>query len=425
MIRRHYFYLAIFLLSLLGCTNKEEQERLKWRVTLDPQDKQPYGAYLAANLLSYSFPKAALEPLSKGFRYDDIDGKLKRTDNDSPALIVFCGLDFQLSEEEWNNLKQFANEGNELMIFCSSLDEKIEKDLSCYKEPGDEVPMGFGNLPPDFNNMNVLSIAGAQDKRYGYHGRSLKGFFAVEIDSANIVHETNTSPDDSYSGVKFHAPDTLGFTGKMPDMLRYPVGGGHITLHAAPMALSNYFLLQPGNLDYFTAILHTLPKNISKVYTHHYYKRSASKSDLSILWKFPATKWALLLGIFALLMYVLFEGKRKQRIIPIVAPLKNDSVSFVETVGRLYYNKGDHTNLAEKMIQQFMEWVRTHYFLNTNLLNETFVQQLTIKSGQPEVTVRELLDMIHEIRLRSVKIDDPYLYKLYNTIQQFYKNHSK
>jgi len=425
MNSRHYIYFAVLLLALVGCSNKEEQEKIKWRVTLDPADKRPYGTYLASGLLRYSFPKAALESLSTGFRYDNIDSKLKQNESDSAALIVFCGLDFKLSEDEWRNLKQFASDGNELMIFCSTLDEKIEKDLSCYKAPGNEAPAGFGYVPPDLDNMNVLRIEGLPGKRYGYQGRSLKGYFSVEIDSSNIARETDTSDDYDYDDIKVYVPDTLGYADKYPDMVRYRVGKGHITLHAAPLALSNYFLLQPGNLEYVTAILQTLPGNISKIYTHNYYKRSASKSGLSILWKFPATRWALLLAMFALLMYILFEGKRKQRVIPIIAPLKNDSVSFVETVGRLYYNKGDHTNLAEKMVQQFLEWVRTHYFLNTNLLNENFIHQLTIKSGQPEPVVRELLDMIHEIRLRSVKIDDPYLYKLYSTIQQFYKNHGK
>jgi hypothetical protein len=130
-----------------------------------------------------------------------------------------------------------------------------------------------------------------------------------------------------------------------------------------------------------------------------------------------------LLGIFALLLYILFEGKRKQRIIPIIAPLKNESVSFAETVGRLYYNKGDHANLAGKMTQQFLEWVRIQYLLNTNLLNEEFIKQLTIKSGEPETVVRALADMIQEIKLGTAQIDDAYLYQLYNTIQQFYKNH--
>jgi predicted DNA-binding ribbon-helix-helix protein len=134
---------------------------------------------------------------------------------------------------------------------------------------------------------------------------------------------------------------------------------------------------------------------------------------------------ALMIGIFALLMYVFFESKRRQKIVPIIAPLKNESVSFVETVGRLYYNKGNHANLADKMIQQFLEWVRNNHMLNTNLLNDTFVQQLAMRTGQPETTVKELVQMIHETRLRQTNIDEAYLYQLYSTIQQFYKNHHK
>ncbi len=421
-MRRYHLHIMILLLALYGCSpNKAEQERIKWQVTLSAVDKRPYGAYLASNSIKYAFPAAALEPLSPGFRYDKMDSKMKHND-DGRSLIIFCGIDFKLSEEEWRNLKQFINNGNEVMIFCSSLDEKIEKDLSCYKEHGDEIPAGYYYVQPDLHNMDVLRIEGTPGRRYGYEGRSIKGFFSVEIDSANITNKEDSSDDDNDDNTRIYVPDTLGYANDMPDMLRYRIGEGHLTLHAAPLVLSNYFLLQPGNVDYLNALWQTLPKDINKIYTHNYYKRSASKSGLSILWKYLATRWALLLAIFLLLMYVLFEGKRKQRIIPIIAPLKNDSVSFVETVGRLYYNKGNHANLADKMVQQFLEWVRTRYLLNTNLLNENFIHQLTIKSGQPETTVREILDMIHEIRLKSVKIDDPYLYKLYNTIQLFYKN---
>ncbi len=420
-MRSYYLYIVALLLVLSGCSaDKAEQERIKWEITLSASDKRPYGAYLAASSIKYALPAAVLEPLPAGFRYDNMDHKMKHND-DGRALIIFCGLDFKLSNEEWKNLKQFINNGNEVMIFCSSLDEKIEKDLSCYKEPGDENPHTFYNAPPDLHNIDVLRMESTGSRRYGYEGRSIKGYFSVEIDSANITDKTDSADDDN-DDMRIYVPDTLGYANEMPDMLRYRIGDGHLTLHAAPLVLSNFFLLQPGNVDYLNAVWQTLPKNINKIYTDNYYNRSASSSKLSVLWKYPATRWALLLAIFLLLMYVLFEGKRKQRIIPIVAPLKNDSVSFVETVGRLYYNKGNHANLADKMVQQFLEWVRTHYLLNTNLLNDNFINQLTIKSGQPEATVRETLEMIHEIRLRSAKIDDPYLYKLYNTIQQFYKN---
>ena len=425
MNMKHYLYIATLVLVLCGCSSTTaERQKTNWHISLEPGDKQPYGTWLTDKSLRYVFPHVVYENLPPGFRFENMDSKMKSYDY-GRSLIILWGLDFRLSDEEWRNLKQFVNNGNELVVFCSTLDDKIQKDLSCYKEPGEEEYATTFSEQTDFHNLNVLRIAGLSWRKFGYEGRSIKGYFSIETDTANITPKTDTSDNDNYDNIRIYAPDTLGYGNDRPNMVRYRIGDGHITLHAAPLVISNYFLLQPGNVDYLNAIWQTLPKNINRMYTVSYYKRSGSGSGLSVLWKFPATQWALLLGLFVIIMYVLFEGKRKQRIIPIVAPLRNDSVSFVETVGRLYYNKGNHTNLADKMVQQFLEWVRMNYFLNTNLLNENFVQQLTIKSGQPESTVQEMMEMIHETRLRSVKIDDPYLYKLYNTIQQFYKNHHR
>jgi hypothetical protein len=60
--------------------------------------------------------------------------------------------------------------------------------------------------------------------------------------------------------------------------------------------------------------------------------------------------------------------------------------------------------------------------LSTNLLNERFIALLAIKSGQPESTVRGLVEMIQEVKEGEVTIDEAYLYQLYSTIQKFYKN---
>ena len=449
-MRKTCIHIALLLLLILsGCFRDKRLEELKkWKVTLDHNDKRPYGAWLACQSLKYHFPDAAIQTLSSGFRYTNMDNEMKYN-NSGRTLLILQGFNFYLSEAEWHDLKQFVNNGNELVIFCSKLDSKIERDLGCEKKLSGEEGYDFYPLASDHDNKKVLHLAGDPGKEYGYVGHSIKGYFLLTNDTAepenksvagaayadsvsdnstypaDTNNENNTSSNDDtyYDDITWARPDTLGYAYDNPDFIRYRAGEGHITLHAAPLVLSNYFLLQPGNEQYLSALWQTLPKNINRIFWSDYYSRNTDESSTNILWRYPATRIALLLGIFVLLVYILFEGKRKQRIIPIIEPLKNDSVSFVETVGRLYYNTGNQSNLAGKMIQQFLEWVRTYYLLNTNLLNENFIYQLTIKSGQPEATVRGIVDMIHEIRLKDAKIDDPYLYQLYNTIQQFYKNH--
>jgi hypothetical protein len=426
---RHIYITILTLISLSACTgDKQQEDQSKWTVTLVEDDKRAYGNYLAFESLKYYFPGASVEQLSHGFKYNYMDNKMKYNYVGS-TLLILEGLNFNVSIDEWAELKRFISGGNEVVIFCSSLDDKIEQELNCYKKLQEEEYNIYYQSATMYDDRNSLFLASNPKKSYGYQGRSVRGFFSLPektSDSDNVSTSHSSSSDDSKSASssEWSKPDTLGYiyAATSPNFLRYKLGEGHLTLHAAPLVLSNYFLLQDGNENYMTGIWQTLPDNIVSVYWNDYFKRSIDESSFDILWKYPATRYALLLSLLALAFYVLFEGKRKQRIIPIIEPLKNDSVSFVETVGRLYYNKRNHANLAEKMTQQFLEWVRTHYFLNTNILNDNFIHLLTIKSGQPESTVRGLMEMIHEVKLGGIKLDDAYLYQLYNTIQQFYKN---
>lgn len=408
------FLLLLLAAALQGCLHdKAAEERRKWEVRPMRDNKLPYGTFLAWKSLKYYFPESKIDVLPPSFHYSNIDSSMSSVPG-GPALMILQGLDFNVSGTEWQALKNFINEGNEVLIFCSSLDHKIEEELNCRKENARMEELPHFLTAGRKTNEQTISIAGSAHQ-YGYSGRSIKGYFSIEPDSSETEQDSNIN---YFSAL----PDTLGYADGRPDFIRYSLGNGHLLLHGAPLVLSNYFLLQNENENYLTGLWNTLPDHISRIYWNDYYKRKRESAGLGMLFRYPATRLALLLAIFSILLYIVFEGKRKQRIIPVIPPLRNDSVSFVETVGRLYYNKGNHVNLAGKMVQQFLEWVRTHYYLNTNLLNEEFIRQLTIKSGQPETTVRSLMEMIHEIRLGTAFTDDAYLYRLYNTIQSFYKS---
>lgn len=410
-------YLLLVSCLLQSCKHKP----INWKVSLDQKDKDPYGTYLAFKSLESCFPGVETKTFSRGFRYDHIDDKMKYGNT---SLFVLAGLTFNVSEEEIDRLIEYAAAGNELLIFSSTLDEQFSKRLNVRKLPYG-ANTAYEDLPLNRNydgtkNSSILRLKARPGRLYGYFGRYLTSYFTLNSDS--LGSGTDTS-EDAHKIYISPTPDTLGSTEDGPDFIRFKVGEGHITLHAAPLVLSNYFLLQEGNQQYLETIWQSMPKGIDRIYWNEYYKRSTAKSDPGILMRHPATRIAVWLSIIALLLYILFEGKRRQRIVPVVPPLENSSVSFVETVGRLYYNKGDHRNLAEKMIQHFLEWVRNHYYISTNHLNEDFVKQLVSRSGLEETMVRNMMEMIHEIR-NGYQPDEAYLYQLYNSIEQFYKTKS-
>ncbi len=454
---KQVYILLLFLLFASGCGLDESmREAEKWRLSLSEKDKKPYGTWLARQSLPYYFKGAVFTDYNSGFRLSNLSTS-KGKYYTGRKLLVLHGLDFKISDEEWETLQRFIKEGNEVLLFCSRIDEKVSKDLDCYKSQGEEEDPMFKYIR--VSNKGRVSLVSDTNTKYGYEGRSIKSVFYLDsnarakaghvptladtifasIDSTNKQSTTenndtsiptenyqNSNADDSNgydaeSEPTYTIRDILGYSGDMPNFVRYTMGKGHLTIHAAPLVLSNYFLMQDNNVCYLTGIWQSLSDDITNIYWDSYYKRSGESSQPGVLWRFPATRLAVILAIFAMLMYILFEGKRKQREIPVIAALKNESVSFVETVGRLYFNKGNHNNLAEKMSTQFLEWVRLNYFINTNLLDENFIHQLTIKSGKPESTVRGLVEMITDVKKSATKIDDAYLYQLYNTIQLFYK----
>jgi hypothetical protein len=129
-------------------------------------------------------------------------------------------------------------------------------------------------------------------------------------------------------------------------------------------------------------------------------------------------RWAYYISIITLLLFMLFEAKRKQRIIPIIKPLTNTTLEFIATIGNLYYQRGDHKNIAEKKIQFFFDQVRAHYLMNVQQRDEGFVAVLAKKSGTPEKTVRDLISIINHV-LTKEKITAGELTDLNRSIEKF------
>ena len=121
-----------------------------------------------------------------------------------------------------------------------------------------------------------------------------------------------------------------------------------------------------------------------------------------------------------LLLYIFFGIKRRQRILEIVKPIENTTVTFTETIGRLYLQQKNNKNIADKMITYFNEYIRNNYFLNTQIINTGFITTLSRKSGVPFNRVESLYRAMDHAN-HQVEIDDFQLLSLNVQIQEFFK----
>jgi hypothetical protein len=112
----------------------------------------------------------------------------------------------------------------------------------------------------------------------------------------------------------------------------------------------------------------------------------------------PALKWAWYLFLIGLLIFIIFNAKRKQRIVPILKPLPNLTLDFTKTIGNLYYQEGDHDNIIDKKIIYFLERIRNEYLIDTTKLDDEFIKKLHHKSGKEVSDITELVFLINEHR---------------------------
>ncbi len=122
--------------------------------------------------------------------------------------------------------------------------------------------------------------------------------------------------------------------------------------------------------------------------------------------------------------FIIFQGKRKQRIIPLIQPPKNDTVDFATTIGRLYYQNADHKNIALKMINYFFEYIRSHFYINPASGEGDLYKKISAKSGRSFIEIEGLFNKIAQIQ--QVKyVDEKQLLELNNSIEKFVTQSSR
>jgi len=207
-----------------------------------------------------------------------------------------------------------------------------------------------------------------------------------------------------------------------PDFVKFNYkSGGAIYLHFAPMAFTNFFLLHKNNKAYYDNVFSYMPKSVTEIKWDEYFRYSRDFSVLRFLLSIPSFRWAFWLLLLLFLLIYVFESKRRQRPIPAVNILRNSSLDFVKTIGRLYYQRKDNLNLAHKMAAHFLGHVRTKYNLATASLDSEFAEKLSYKSGYDKILVKDIVDHI-KVMQQQQSLSDEGLLQLNQKIESFYKH---
>lgn len=392
--KRDRKYIALLVLAVAGVLAAEwfAPEPLDWTPSFEAGDARPLGSAVPRDVLPALFPAAAVKT------EDRPPYLVLRDTARGPASYLFVTAEFAPDAAEAAALLRYAERGGTVFAAARTFKGALADSLRLETERGGL----FGSASADSARLQFSSPSLAEPGGYRY-ARGIGGGAFARFDTARTV--VLSTDDDG-----------------RPTYLRTRRGAGAFYLSSTPAVFTNYAMLADSNAAYIYKALSYLPDQGGTVLWDARYKpaRQQATSPLRFVLAQPALKAAYWLLLGAALLFVVFEGKRRQRAIPVVEPPRNDTADFVETVGRLYFQRGDHADLARKKITYFFDYLRNNLNLAARTIDADLIQKTAERSGVPEADVQRLFATVREAQKRE-RLSEEELKALTSRIESFYE----
>ncbi|WP_282056172.1 DUF4350 domain-containing protein [Maribacter luteus] len=391
-----YIIIALVTLAVLMLFQYSKPKEINWYPSYVSQHKIPYGTYVLNDIMEKLY-KNNLKHISRP------PFEMLQSSDTLQGTYFFVNNDVSFGEAELNGLLDWTSSGNTLFIASNSFDEQLKDTLNLstsglYPDLDDNREQRHKLLNPYLKNHTTYTFEKDNSARYFSQLDTLRTTVLAEVDYI-LDNESEKS--------------------KHFNVIKQDFGKGKIILSAFPKAFTNYFILKNENKDYTAGLLSYIDGN-RPVYIdeHHKSGKSFYTSPMYIFLNNKALKWAYYIVLIGVVIYIIFEGKRKQRAIPVLEPLKNQTLAFTRTIADMYYEKGERQPIIQHKIAYFLEYIRSRFYLNTIKQDDVFFRNLAARSNHTFDEVKDLFTFIQKLKIRS-EITNAELIKLNERIEQF------
>ena len=379
---------VLFLLvAFLTYLEAIEPTPINWYPSYAKEDKIPLGTYVFYENWKHSNPEYFEEINIPPFEFLSDSSKIK------DGSYFFLNNHVIFDEDELNKLLAWVEKGNTAFIASDVFGEQFLDTLHLETKPYSKKIQDKVTFIPktelDLVNQNFRQ----------------EGPFEVPHEFSSIYFNKIDTLKTTILGTVKYNDDTL--SEPQINFIETPFGKGKIFMHSTPEAFGNYFMLKHNNFKYVENILAYIDQN-QPIYWDNYYKTGKAQPTnlLYVIMQNKPLKWAYYLMILASLLFIIFEGKRKQRAIPIVEPLKNQSYEYTQTIADLYLEQKKIDELTQKRIQHFKEYIRTEIKLEPDKKQDQFYTILADKTGNTIEFVEELFKNMEILSTKKATAQD-------------------
>jgi hypothetical protein len=367
-----YIFVLVVVLAGIIYSDSNAQKPIDWRPTYSVNDKIPFGLYVLDKELKSILTNQKIERLTNT-PYEFLESKFDYDTlvNNYKVKGTFLNISeyTSIDDQSVTELCYFVSHGNSLFLSMKTFPQALLDSLKL------DFRSDFEFSNKTYNWMTNKNLG---NQKYRLMEGMGNNYFS-KIDSVNTT--------------------ILGYQGnsneKRPNFIKVAYKTGTIFLHIQPAAFTNFHLLKDNHHQYAEKVLSYIPKGAVFWYNKDQRGKAISDSPMRYILSQPALKWAWYLFLIGMLLFMIFNAKRKQRIVPIIKPLPNTTVDFTKTIGNLYYQEGDHDTIINKKIIYFLEKIRNDYLIDTHKLDDEFIKKLHHKSGKELVVIQKAIFLIN------------------------------
>lgn len=391
---KKYVFVFAGLFALIILVQYLLPQPVNWRRTYTAKDKIPYGCQALYQLLEGTF--CAELKKNKQTLYN-----LKNNSDSSSVIIINEEISF--NKNDLRSMFELLNKGNTVFLSANNFNGALAdtfhlRSSFLYFE-------FFNSIDSVINKKGselFLTASNYREKQFQYSRAARISAFS------------------NFDSTIFKIKAVAGKE-KKACVLEARIGKGKLILVNAPDIFTNYFIVNHPNRELAYALLSSA-KNKTILWDEFYNPNFVSHdSFLKLLLEDDALYSAWLLFLFTIIIYMITEGRRRQRAIPVIEPVTNTTLEFVDVITHVYYSNKNHQDIASEKIKYFYENVRKKFNVSTNDINDGFCKEISDLSGIEFKTVKQLFSYCEKLKTTN-ELSEYDLIELNRQISNFNKN---
>lgn len=290
----------------------------------------------------------------------------------SDYMYIAAAPTINMLDAEADKLLQIIAKGSSAVLMADRFSENLLEKLNITHN--DQIVSYSNYKYPDngLNNISQSIIVEFPDSVQSYSAffnKLERAFNFKKADSAHII------------------PIGLNDNNRA-DILKINHGAGTLILLTNVSTVTNYFLLTDDNHEFIIRLLNHLPSGEQiYIYWDNFFFNNSNRDgsdnepDFSVILNNIYARWAVIIALLAMFLWILNNVFRKQRLIPVLQQNENTSMAFTNAIAQLYYNKKDNLSIALKMSAWLQDYMHQNYFFKFESYNEAFTQIIHNKAG--------------------------------------------